>query len=479
MYGMRLHLGFALLGLVIGITQASFARANDFLSLKEHLDKASSNSARYLVKLKSAPNLLGKNKRTLDGSVQQKQFEQKQNELLTRLHVSDGRVISKFKHVPMMSLRLTESQLATVFADPELEIFADRIHRPQLASSVPIVYSTQNTSVYHGDNRWAVAVLDSGVDKSHPMLQTKVISEACFSTTDGLASATSLCPDGDDVDTLPDQTSTSLGSGVPCVGIVGCAHGTQIAGVIAGNDNGVEGVARDANIISIQVYSQIDDEITCFPDTKCLGAFDSDIIAALDHVLSLNSSLDIAAVNLSLGFLPASPPSGTCDTQPEKPSIDALRAAGVPVVIPTGNDGLTQGMRIPACISTAIAVASTNDIDQPSTNNNINAALDLFAPGENILSPAPGNGYLSGTGTSFASAHVAGAWAVAKNKWPSATVDELEALFKTTGVDVSQHGETRKRINLDAVLAQIPEPIIDEFCLPIRAQNGNIAVICL
>src|SRR6185312_8558092 len=97
---------------------------------------------------------------------------------------------------------------------------------------------------------WSIAVLDTGVDKTHPFLAGKVVSEACYGTN--MAGVASTCPGS--VDT------TAVGSGVPCpAGVHGCEHGTHLAGIAAGHRASLSGVARDASIIAIKVFSRIID----------------------------------------------------------------------------------------------------------------------------------------------------------------------------------------------------------------------------
>ena len=72
-----------------------------------------------------------------------------------------------------------------------------------------------------------IAVLDTGVDKRHPFLSGKIVSEACYSTTNVGSQVSSVCPGGV-------QESTAPGSGVPCdLSISGCYHGTHVAGAWA------------------------------------------------------------------------------------------------------------------------------------------------------------------------------------------------------------------------------------------------------
>lgn len=354
----------------------------------------------------------------------------------------------RFKYSPMISAEVTQQQLLDLISDPEIVVVEDTLKRPSLAQSVSRVYPSQNTSSFHG-NDWAVAVLDTGINKDHPFLSNKVVSEACFSGGGSQPNATSLCPNGQ-------ASSLSSNSGLNC-NLAGCEHGTQVAGVAVGNGSSFDGVAKDGQLISIQVYSQINDESFCFPSASCIGAFTSDIISALEHVFDLRSELNIASVNLSLGSDELF--SGSCDSQPERPIIDLLTSANIAVVAASGNSGATTQMQSPACISTAIAVAATSDTsDSPWSGNNISNQLDFFAPGVNITSSDSNGGFSSLTGTSLAAPHLAGAFAVLKSASPSVTIGQAESLLKSSGSNVTQHSVTRRRINLSTALSNLVVP---------------------
>jgi subtilisin family serine protease len=106
----------------------------------------------------------------------------------------------------------------------------------------------------------AVAILDTGVDFTHPAFnntdRVRVVSEACYSTGSAAYGSISLCPD-------QARESVAPGSGADCVAtlrargagsVSTCAHGTHVAGIATGNDGlSVVGVAPDAGLISIQV----------------------------------------------------------------------------------------------------------------------------------------------------------------------------------------------------------------------------------
>ena len=172
-----------------------------------------------------------------------------------------------------------------------------------------------------------------------------------------------------------------------------------------------------------------------------------DIAHGLERVLELSDTLPIAAANLSLGsgffFDP-------CDF--ENPMVTAaivnLRAAGVATIASSGNDGSLFSMNFPACISTAISVGATSDgsgglsADLVMAFSNSAYFLSLLAPGFLDQLVRPGGGFVSGAGTSLAAAHVAGAWAIAKQANPGASVDDVLFALRNTG---KAHRGSRER----------------------------------
>ena len=374
------------------------------------------------------------------------------------------RVIHEFQDFPIMALSLTAGGLQALESLRGIvtEVLEDQLNTPFLADSIPLMQA---------DQAWAggfagrsldgtgtvIAILDTGVDKSHSFLSGKVIAEACFSSNDSSLSAASVCPGGV-------ETSTAAGSGVPC-NANGCDHGTHVAGIAAGGSTTPgSGVAPGAGILAIQVFSAFSDPFICQLSGEaapCALAFTSDVLAGLQHVYSQRSLLNIAAVNLSLGGQTSAVP---CRNDPRAGIIRSLRTANIATVIASGNE--SEGARIaaPACVPEAVSVGSTGDgsggstTDEVSTFTNSATFLSLLAPGAVINSSIPGGGFATFSGTSMATPHVSGAFAILKQAAPGATVSQMLAALQTSGQSVFDplNGLTKPRINVLAALNEMP-----------------------
>ena len=384
--------------------------------------------------------------------------------------------IRRFSYVPFLAMEVDEGDLQALAASPDVkDIEIDARARPTLVESTQLVGATRAWAAGYTGTGWTVAVLDTGIDKTHPFLNGKVVSEACYSTTS--SQSTSVCPGGT-------SSSTEIGSGTPCP-MAECRHGTHIAGIAAGNGSAFSGVARDASLISVQVFSSFFTSADCGDTLPCALSFTSDQILGLERVYALRNVYNIAAVNMSLGGQAFTSP---CDTafSSTKAIIDQLRAANIATVIASGNSGFINALSAPACISTAISVASTTDgtfgpADLVSNFSNTNQYLSLFAPGETILSSVPGGGFANLSGTSMAAPHVAGAWAVIKSKKSSASVTEILNALINTGTPVldAANGVTKPRINVDLALQVFADPCaytVSPTHFDVGADQGSVVV---
>ncbi|MBT5488053.1 MAG: S8 family serine peptidase, partial [Halieaceae bacterium] len=274
-----------------------------------------------------------------------------------------GAVSNKvFSTVPAVALRADAAVLDVLTRSGLVEtVTLDLLARPSLHESNLVIESdhmwTQNPAIKGAGH--AVAVLDTGVESGHTMFadgsgNSRVAAEFCASSsvTDGNGVvSTSFCPGGA-------STSSANGSGADCAAnISGCGHGTHVAGIAAGSPvalsiGTVSGVAPEADIIAVQVFSEFGRNADCNNSPPCVRTWSSDQMVALEHVLSLKESgaFNVAAVNMSLG---GGEYTASCDA--DRPAyqgvVNNLTDAGIAVVIATGNDGFSNAVGSPACHS--------------------------------------------------------------------------------------------------------------------------------
>lgn len=237
-----------------------------------------------------------------------------------------------------------------------------------------------------------VAVVDSGIDTSHPDLagQTWVNPNETINGIDD---------DGngyvDDVagwDTVDwDGDPSPSGAGADA------AHATMVAGLIAGavNGIGITGVAPEATLMNLRACSE----------NACWSL---DVADAIFY--AVDNGADV--INLSLGDADTSDP-------PMEAAINHARQHGVVVVAAIGNDSLDADalpggqIIIPADlpVDNIISVGSSDDRDQLSSFSNYGASsVDVFAPGEGLVTAGTSGlpDYILADGTSFSTAIVSG-----------------------------------------------------------------------
>lgn len=362
-------------------------------------------------------------------------IQDRASEIIAALSGFNARENQRYQFIPYIALTVDVQALQVLAGNPMVtSIEEDSLAEPSLASSNEVIGSEIAWAAGYDGTGQTVAVLDTGVDKTHPWFTTggnKVVSEACYSTTAG--TSTSLCPGGA-------ASSTASNSGLNCAaGITGCEHGTHVAGIVAGNNGaGPEfGVARGANIIAVQVFSRFDDLNACDSPTPCVLSYVSDQIAGLERIYALRNDFNIAAVNMSLGGGQFDN-QATCDSAnpATKAAIDNLRSVNVATVIAAGNNTFRNSISSPGCISSAISVGATTDLDEVAGFSNMYQQLHLLAPGVSITSAVPGGGTGTWNGTSMATPHVAGAWAVLRQKTPQADVSDILYRLQVTGTAV-------------------------------------------
>ena len=379
-----------------------------------------------------------------------------QGSLLEALGNFSIRDIKRFAIIPATSMEVDEAALQALVARPEVSyIEEDRLLEPAISASERLTGAVAAWFNGYSGLGATVAILDTGVDRSHPYFSGgRVVSEACYSTTSDADGSTALCTPG----------STEVGAAAPCSNIAGCGHGTVVAAIAAADEDPprsflpVRGVAPGATIVAVQVFSRLG-EAHCVPDGKiprpCLKAFMSDVVSGLERVYELRNSYNIAAANISLGVGRYST-QASCDADyPSfKAIIDSLRSVGIATVAAAGDESHIDALAAPACISSAVSVGSSPyDATLPFSNSA--SFLSLLAPaqipfptGERVLA------------TSRAAAHVTGAWALLKGRFKTVSVDVALNALVTTGNPITdpRNGLTKPHIDVDAAIAAMGPP---------------------
>lgn len=282
-----------------------------------------------------------------------------------------------------------------------------------------------------GNRQNIVAVLDTGVDITHPDLAANIwrnsgdgvqdtVDNDGNGVVDDFAGANFTTVDANTGAILPDNVVDD---------VVG--HGTHVAGIIGavGNNNGV-GSAVGVNW-SVQIMA-----VKVLDDT---GAGTSAmILAGLNYVQFMKQvkGFNIVAANLSLGGNFEGPLNGIGDPTGVAQIFVALQQltnTGVVVTVAAGNEGSNNDVVpvFPASYvgSNFLSVASTNAADQLSSFSNFGTRVQIAAPGEDIYSTVPPgvdpSGYMINSGTSMASPMVAGAVAFLKSIAPGASTGQI------------------------------------------------------
>lgn len=252
-----------------------------------------------------------------------------------------------------------------------------------------------------------VAVLDTGIDTTHPELQDRVISRTSFTDSDGF-----------------DRQG----------------HGTHVAGIIVGQgmreviDNGETNSARGVSPGASLLVGQICDE-----QGFCS---EGDIMKGIEWAVEQEADV----INLSLG---AGVYLDHCDTDPLAAKVNWAVDQGVSVVAGAGNGGeYGEGVLAPACASKAIAVGAVDRSDVRPVWSSYGKAIDMVAPGVGVLSiypcavagTCPEAAYWKGYGTSMATPHVAGAVALLKEEFPTLTPGDLYAALTLSAYDLRSSG---------------------------------------
>lgn len=385
-----------------------------------------------------------------------------QRSVLDRLGSTDFRLGARWSSIPAFAGSVSRSGLAKLQRDPRvLRVDLDLPGRTTDSQSLPLIRGDVAHTNGHLGAGATVAVLDTGVDATHPDLVQSLVDQHCFCTN---ANGSGCCPN---------NVTEAAGAGS---GRDGNGHGTNVTGIIASAGNSTPvGVAPSAKVVAVKVVD------------------DSGVIAGMSQVVSglnwvLTNHPEVRVVNLSLGSTALF--QGACDsadatTLALASAVNQLRAHGTLVFAASGNAHSKTSMSAPGCIDKAVSVGAVYDsslgsitfgqgttactdattaADLVTCFSNSSPALDLLAPGALITSTGLNGGTSTYAGTSQACPHAAGAAAVIFGTLPGAAADDVESALESTGTKVTDasNGRITPRIDVEAALESLdstPLPI--------------------
>ncbi|MDF0726041.1 S8 family serine peptidase [Cytobacillus sp. S13-E01] len=319
-----------------------------------------------------------------------------------------GKVLFQYNSVNGVSMRVPANVISLLEALPQVKSvqYDNQFQLQKQITDWGAVETKADITVQSGVTGAGVkvAVLDTGIDTTHPDLQ--VSGGIC------------LIPE-----TLYQGNCTSYNDDN--------GHGTHVAGIIAAqnNDIGAVGVAPDAKLFAIKVL-----------DGEGLGTTSS-IMAGIEW--AIENKMDI--INLSLTTPELDPAMEVL--------IDEAYNKGILIVGSAGNNGKTLGntdtIEYPAKFDSVIAVGSINSLKNRSATSATGASLEIVAPGDSIYSTLPkaydydGNqdGYGWMTGTSMATPFITGILAGYKEQFPEKANIELRQLLIDQAIDLGLEGK--------------------------------------
>ena len=244
-------------------------------------------------------------------------------------------------------------------------------------------WSTMFTSYPTTTAGATIAVIDTGVQSTHPDLSGKVLA--------GANCLTGFCTAGGSEDDN--------------------SHGTHVSGIAAARTNdgiGIAGLALTSPVLPVKVL-----------DSAGSGSYAS-ITAGINWAVSHGARV----INMSLA---GSSYSSTLCT-----AVSNAVAAGVVVVAAAGNSSYSFAA-YPAACPGSIGVAATDSNDAAASYSNYGSPnVFLAAPGSSIYSTVAGSSYATYNGTSMAAPHVAGLVALLRTRTPGISVSSVKTILATT-----------------------------------------------
>lgn len=298
-------------------------------------------------------------------------------------------------HVVELPAQASEVAVKNLLNKHPLLKFAelDAILQPSGTANDPYFGSQWHLGKVNAPSAWdlstgatvTIAILDSGVDASHPDLKSQLVPGWNF---------------------FHNNSDTSDMNG----------HGTAVAGAagaVTNNGAGVASIAGGAKIMPLRI-------------TDANGAATGSMVA---KALTYAADRGVRVANVSYEGVPG---NSTVQT-----AAQYMKSKGGLVIVSAGNSG--ANLNLPA-ETTMIPVSATDSNDVKTSWSNFGNYVAVSAPGLNIYTTAKGGGYCQCWGTSFSSPITAGTVALMMAMRPDLPNTQIESLLYATAVDLGAAG---------------------------------------
>ncbi len=307
-----------------------------------------------------------------------------------------------------------------------------------------------------GSGNTVVAVIDDGLHISHPDLSPNLWRNPREVAGNGI--------DDDGNGIVDDVHGADMVLGIgdvrPYFPRENSDHGTNVAGIIAGqgaNNEGATGVLWNTQVMAMKIKG---------PASTGYSLCLSDFVDAFNYALTQKAvGVNVRVINVSYGT--------SADSASYREVINAAGAQGILVVVAAGNDSRSDaaalGFPTNWALPNVLSVGAFNARGARASFSNFGSLVNIYAPGQDLLTTssfatqlADGSlfapNYRWVDGTSFAAPAVSGAAALLMDAYPSASMSAVRARLLSTAVafGTPTAGVTQKRLNLGAAMAASP-----------------------
>lgn len=351
------------------------------------------------------------------------------------LNYSENNIIGDYGE--FKTAKISKEELANLEVNGQIEQidYLREIHA-SLQNSAGIVNASvtwplvQNNTNLTGINE-TVCILDTGANFNHTALLGKNLTCNIYCVNQACAEDCSKYDDN--------------------------GHGTHVAGIVAASST-INGIAQGANLIAVKIL-----------DSSGSGT-EVDLANGIDWCVKNRNVYNISVITMSLGD--GLSYTSYCDSNFSSSSsqnitraINNATAFNISVISATGNDGSSTGIAGPSCIENATAVSATNKDDSIASYSNYNSLTDFFAPGTNINSTYNNGSYFIQSGTSMATPHVAGAFAIIRAFYKLQTGRvytplQIQNALKNKGKNISSTGIARINIYDSIISLDSVNPVV-------------------